>query len=293
MDLRTIAVDGSNDIWLTEDFGLGHDWSPDGSRVILATGENALLTVRCDGTNRVRVPLPVGVRPIAPRWAPDGRRVGFHASLAGRAPHVFVLDTVTGTLSDLSAGMDRGEAVWDEHPSWSPDGTRVVFSSYRDQEFWLRQPDDTAGAALTADLHVMTADGVHLANLTESRDHGMAPAWSPNGQSIAYLWRERNARVPRVSVLDMETGRGRRLADGEIGALHVAWSPDGDRVVFSGRHWRAGDSLNLFVTSLDGGKPTQLTHYLGEAAMDPTWFDPGLMVSPADKVFEVWGQLKW
>ena len=55
----------------------------------------------------------------------------------------------------------------DRSPSWSPDGTRIAFSSDRDGDY---------------EIYVMNADGTHPIQLTDdpwASDFG--PAWSPDG----------------------------------------------------------------------------------------------------------------
>lgn len=285
--LRTMAPDGSNDAWLAEDSaGPGPDWSPDGSLLILPTMENAMETIRCDGTGRTRIPLPAGIGSRGPKWAPDGRRVVFETFIDNRF-HIMLLH-----LSEAIGG----ELLFDQHPDWSPDGSRIVFDSLRDKEFWAEQPDPIKKrGALTADLHMMTPEGVYRGNLTQSRDDESEPAWSPDGRYLAYVWRSPNASAPQLTVRDLDTGRGRKLTDPDLGVFEPSWSPDGRQIVFSAMDWRRLDtaSVNVYVIDRDGGPLTQLTHYERPAgAGSPTWFDPGLTVSVAGKLSIPWGELK-
>ena len=52
--------------------------------------------------------------------------------------------------------------AWDWSPSWSPDGNRIVFESWRDGN---------------VEIYVMDADGGNLQNLTNHRRGDFSPAW--------------------------------------------------------------------------------------------------------------------
>jgi len=204
------------------------------------------------------------------------------------------LDLDSGDLADMTEPQDGHDLPRDRHPDWSPDGTRIVYDSLRDREFWLRQPGDPAGAALSADLHVMTADGAHVANLTKSKEHEFEPSWSPDGDAIVFLRQLNDGGPAAVFVLDVNTGRERRLTDGATTAWDPSWSPDGTRVVFAAVEWRKAvfGSRNIYAIDRSGANLTQLTHYEDGMALDPRWFDPGLGVLPAGKLGRTWGELK-
>ena len=56
-------------------------------------------------------------------------------------------------------------ALWDEGPAWSPDGTLIAYSSGSDNDH--------------LDINVMTAAGVHLRTLTDYPGHDESPDWQP------------------------------------------------------------------------------------------------------------------
>ena len=76
----------------------------------------------------------------------------------------------TGTVA-LTANDDD-----DAFPSWSPDGSRIAFTSDRD-----RQGDD--------EIFAMNADGTGVVQLTTTNGSidDWWPAWSPDGSRIAFV----------------------------------------------------------------------------------------------------------
>jgi Tol biopolymer transport system component len=66
---------------------------------------------------------------------------------------------------------------WEIHPSWSPDGTRMVYAVYPPGV------DDT----IYASLWVMNADGSNKRRLTKGSVKGDWAVWSPDGKTIAFM----------------------------------------------------------------------------------------------------------
>jgi dipeptidyl aminopeptidase/acylaminoacyl peptidase len=76
-----------------------------------------------------------------------------------------------GEIRITNTGYGKGS------PSWSPDGTRIVF---------LCSKDDTDGS-LRESLYFMDSDGSHVRRLTAGRlTSDNSPAWSPNGSKFVF-----------------------------------------------------------------------------------------------------------
>lgn len=56
-------------------------------------------------------------------------------------------------------------------PRWSPDGKRLAFQAYVDDNF---------------EIFVVNADGTNPINLTKNQASDMTPSWSPDGQRISF-----------------------------------------------------------------------------------------------------------
>ena len=94
-------------------------------------------------------------------------------------------------------------------PSWSPDGTRLVFTDGHD--LWVVNADGTG-------LRRLTSDGVE----TTSR-----PDWSPDGTTIAV------GRAGDVYLVDAMTGASKDLLPGSVYTDgDPVWSPNSKQLAF-------------------------------------------------------------
>lgn len=119
-------------------------------------------------------------------------------------------------------------------------------------------------------LVVADADGEGARVILESRQPLMSPAWSPDGEWIAYVSFE--SRVSAVYVQRIRTGERRRVS-ARVGINGApAWSPDGTRLALtlSGR----GGNLDLYMLEL---ATQQLTRLTDDASIDtePAWAPDG------------------
>ena len=158
----------------------------------------------------------------------------------------------------------EGVPVRDGAPSWSPDGTEIVYFS--------EQPDGNA------DLFVMNADGTRVRRLLETPDDEGGPAFSPDGLTIAFdTDRDGNFEIYLVGA----DGAGlRRVTDHPGRDVAPAWSPDGQSLVFMSDRERA--EFDVFRINVDGTGLTRLTRD------GSNWFPQVAPVEPARLALHVW-----
>jgi len=149
----------------------------------------------------------------SPALSPDGRQVAF-AYAEGGLLRIDLVDLAEdgqafGARRTLTSGP--GLNNW---PCWSPDGSRMVFSSTRDGDF---------------DLYSMHAAGTDVRRLTASPRQDIRPRYSPDGSRIAFVsHRDGNAELYLMSAAG---GEALRLTQHEERDDYPCWHPDGRRLV--------------------------------------------------------------
>ena len=190
-DGKTIAFVRSGQIWLMNTDGSGQpantnvtgsnpQWSPDGTKLVFhrninASGapNNEIFVVNRNGTGEVNITNNAG-NDVFPSWGapvanhPEGR-ISFRSSRTGDS-EIFVISPLTPNAPITNV---TNNPAFDSSAKWSPDGTKLVFYSYRDApngEIYTLNPDTAAVARLTND------------SLADS-----FPAWSPDGIKIVFM----------------------------------------------------------------------------------------------------------
>jgi Tol biopolymer transport system component len=156
-------------------------------------------------------------------------------------------------------------------PHWSPDGSKIGFSSSRDDEY----PG-------IPDVYMMNPDGGDLVRLTRGPDIKVMSAWSPDSSKIVFL----NIReIPsgyeqHLYVMNSDGTEQRRLTGHDYDeGLVVSWSPDGSKVAFSSER---DSGWQIYVMNADGTNETRITSIGlpgcldgGYCAEAPSWSPDG------------------
>lgn len=119
------------------------------------------------------------------------------------------------------------------------------------------RPGDVAFVSIrTGDAHIFRTDGAgHEIRLTRDGTNNSQPAWSPDGQWIAYT--SNRLGLPRVFVMRADGSRLRPLTSDDRIELAPSFSPDGKAVAFYSID--AGTSrAELRIAPLDGGKAVSI-----------------------------------
>ena len=168
------------------------------------------------------------------------------------------------TISSLT--QITSSDAWDIEPTWSPDGSKIAFSSNRSGNL-----STEASAKVDYDIWVMNSDGTGLSNLTNNPAYDGKPKWSPDGTKIAFV-SDRSGNLD-IWTMNADGSNLKQLTDLTIIDTDPCWSPDGSKIAFSSNR---SNNFNIWTINSDGsGIPQKITS--GEANdIEPSWSKWGI-----------------
>ena len=234
-DVRAMDVDGSDVVKIADRPGSEFDgaWSPDGAWVVYRDStrgindDDELFIARADGSERRNLTKDPA-NDWGADWSPDGRTIAFNSDRDGGRLRGYLVEPDGSNLRLLDI------EGWVEYPSFSPDGTRIVYMGHDRGDY---------------DIYVADLDSGATEQLTDSPGNDGWPVWSPDGSTIAFTserddcgfrpvdeecWRtdEPDDQHRDVWLMDADGSNPRRVSP-EVGQF-VAWSPDGRYLLISG-----------------------------------------------------------
>lgn len=182
---------------------LGGTYSPDGSRIALATEDrgspNIVITDR-SGRILHRV-TDSWALDVSPSWSPDGQQLAFCSDRAG-TPQIYVADVSGGTPRRVTT-----TGTYNTSPAWSPRGDRIAYVSRVGGRF-----------------HVFTVrtDGTDVKQITSGSGDNEDPSWSPDGRYLVFSSTRTGTR--KLFVSDASGASQVQLTRGAGDDSSPAWS---------------------------------------------------------------------
>ena len=240
----------------------------DGPVVALArnTGAEGIYGVAVAGRSGALTPVTGDWVATEPAFSPDGRGLvvvrakGDYESAGPDSTALWVVGTDGTGARALTAAGDDGVAPQDTGPAWSPDGRTVAFSR--------RLPNrlQVAGQGIAAQLMAVPARGGEVRPLVDNDGAAdLAPAWSPDGERLAFIRQRPGYDVQRSAVwIAKADGTGARHLADIPDAQSVRWRPDAQALVVN-------TSGGVFLVDPGSGRLT----LLGTEAAWATWAPDG------------------
>lgn len=195
-----------------------------------------------------------------PSWSPDGQRLAVQSSRHCQGATGACYSDIYTVNADGTGlrNITNTPNVDESTPAWSPDGARIAYSA--------TTGEIPVGEYGTRNLNTMNPDGSDVRLLIRAAAGAalLVPAWSPDGERIAYS-RVQDARwfidvVNRDGTSPVQISKP-TTATGDIMG---SWSPDGKRIAFT-RLWMRptlspdSDHCQVHVMNADGSDVRQLT----------------------------------
>ncbi len=266
-------------VQLTRDAGLELDpaLSPDGRSIAFAAGPVGSMRIfvrQISGGRTIAIAESLAVNQRWPQWSPDGATIVFHTGIAEgeddpttKPDELYVVPALGGTprrvLADTASNFS---------PSWSHDGTRIVFG--RGVGIAARGLYEVNVRGDTAPRRLVTASG------GEIQGSLWAGRWSPDGSMLAYVSGNPrfglgtshlgNNAPASIWVLTLADGRTHRMTADSSLNVSPAWTPDGRTLLYVSNRDGGRDVFRIGVNrnGEPDGRPERVTTGIGASAID-------------------------
>jgi TolB protein len=227
-------------------------------------------------------------------------KLAFVASTAAGEPKQLYISNFDGT------GVEKitSNGSINMSPSWSPDGTKLTFTSFKDGKAEIytynlltkktgrltRSPGNNSGAnwnpngkvlafsggigGKTSIFTMNSLDGSNRKEYISGSGLEVEPAFSPDGGKIAFA----SGRFgnPHIFVRDIPTSKDTRITFAGWYNSSPSWRPDGKKLAFAG-YDREIDRYDVFIVNPDGRQMERLTFDQGDNEK-PSWSPDGRFI---------------
>lgn len=228
------------------------------------SGLHQIYTINADGSGNIKtIDSEIGLNHH--NWSPDGEKIAAVGYVSSNnttwSIHVFNSDGINLTR------LTNTNNVWDNDPSWSPDGTQICFTRiYPDQD-------------MREELWIMDQNG---SNQYSIDIEGGSAKWSPDGERLIYH-SNRNENFDIYSCKTDGTDE-QQLTATDYNEFMPAWSPNASQIVYSAD---LDDDREIFTMNADGSDIAQLT-INDYSDGSPKWSPDGSMIAFHSGSFEEW-----
>jgi Tol biopolymer transport system component len=250
-DIFIFSAPGAAPRRLTDHPGLDYDavLSPDGRWVVFTSerrGNPDLYALDVEQGGAPHLLIESAAMEDQAAFSPDGQTIAFVGTASGNAD-IYALPFRPGTtLAMTDAANLTNHAGGDFRPDFSPDGTRIAFSSDRDTPAY-GHPIFTFTRQREGEVYIMDRDGGNPMRVTTSTDWDGSPEWSADGATI-FFYSARPRELPgppqspiagqeggfRIWRIDADGGDARAVTSEGTEALAPALMPD-QRIAFQTR----------------------------------------------------------
>ena len=136
---------------------------------------------------------------------------------------------------------------YDAEGSYSPDGSQIVFTSFRDGD---------------GEIYIMDADGKNPRRITRAKGYDGGPFFSPDGKRIIYRSDRKGNDLLQVYVNNTDGTAEKALTSNEFVNWGPFWHPDNRHIIYAtSKHGHS--NYELYLMDVDNGKEERITYHEG------------------------------
>jgi Tol biopolymer transport system component len=231
----------------------------------VAALKEKIVFVRADPSIGVSSMRSITVATVDPNSAGGSANPGMMTTETHDAPDMAASAAANPKTSQIGIMNPDGSGatvlhVYGSDPSLSPDGTKIVYCSLRDEIY--------------SQIYVMNSDGSDPKKITNIKTgDACGPVWSHDGKKIAfYAFSLTNPnRNPEIWAMDPDGSNQKKLTDH---GMDPTWSPDGRQIAFGSK--RDG-IFQIYAMNSDGSNVRRLTNHKAEDST-PVWSPDGTFI---------------
>jgi Tol biopolymer transport system component len=214
------------------------------------SGDYEIYTVSPDGSNLTQLTFRPDTVDYAPQWSPDGRTIAFFSAFLGSSfGEIMLMDENGNNLHPLfEQSNDPTVSIQGGYPFWSPDGSRVAFSS-------------------PTGLETVSVDGSDLREIVSISSDYLGfitdPRWSPDGTHLTF--HAQSSLKGQSTTFSIYTVS----ADGSVlsliynnrneDSLLPKWLSNDEIIFTSYNNLSTERQRNVFSVRISGGAPSNLS----------------------------------